>query len=97
MRIKKYRIDCGNVNEPDDGFTTDKDKKCKIDWSYLLDQLPDLIWRSRWDDLAAKYGLPFKRSYMQNLDSEGKGPEKKYLKERVGYPRAQLIEWLNSL
>ncbi len=69
----------------------------KINWSHLLDQLPDPVWRSRWDTLAEKYGLPFKRSYMQNLDSEGRGPEKKYMKERVAYPRAELVKWLNSL
>ena len=69
----------------------------KIDWSRLMAQLPDPVWRHRWDDLAEKYGLPFKRSYMQNLDSAGKGPEKKYLNQRVAYPRLQLIEWLNSL
>jgi len=69
----------------------------KIDWTRLQDQLPDPIWRSRWDDLAEKYGLPFKRSYMQNLDAEGKGPQKMYLRKRVAYPRTNLIEWLNSL
>jgi hypothetical protein len=69
----------------------------KIDWSRLQDQLPDPVWRHRWDDLAEKHGLPFKRSYMQNLDSEGKGPEKMYLRKRVAYPRKQLIAWLNSI
>ena len=69
----------------------------RIDWSRLQDQLPDPVWRHRWDDLAEKYGLPFKRSYMQNLDSEGIGPEKKYLNKRVAYPLPSLITWLNSL
>lgn len=69
----------------------------KIDWSRLLDQLPDPVWRHRWDALAEKHGLPYRRSYMQNLDSEGKGPEKKYLKKRVAYPLTPLIEWLNSI
>lgn len=69
----------------------------KIDWNYLHGRLPDLVWRHRWDDLAEKYGLPFKRSYMQNLDSEGKGPEKSYVRKRVAYPLPSLITWLNSL
>jgi hypothetical protein len=69
----------------------------KIDWSRLLDQLPDPVWRHRWDALAEKHGLPFKRSYMQNLDFEHRGPEKKYLKNRVAYPLPSLITWLNSL
>jgi hypothetical protein len=51
----------------------------------------------RWDDLEEKYGLPFKRSYMQNLDCEGKGPLKTYMRKRVAYPLPSLITWLNSL
>lgn len=74
---------------------SNKDKK--IDWSRLENQLPDLVWRHRWDDMAEKFGLPFKRSYMQNMDSEGKGPQKKYLNKRVAYPLPSLITWLNSL
>ncbi len=69
----------------------------KIDWTRLQEQLPDPVWRSRWDFLAEKYGLPFKRSYMQNLDSEGKGPQKTYVRKRVAYPLPTLITWLNSL
>ena len=74
-----------------------ENNESRIDWSRLEHQLPDLVWRHRWDDLAAKYGLPFKRSYLQNLDSEGRGPEKKYLNKRVAYPRTSLISWLNSI
>ncbi len=44
------------------------------DWSPVIEELPPIIWRSRWNELADKFGLPFKRGYMQNLDSDGKGP-----------------------
>ncbi len=74
-----------------------ENNESRIDWGRLEHQLPDLVWRHRWDDLAEKYGLPFKRSYMQNLDSEGKGPQKTYLRKRVAYPRTSLISWLNSI
>jgi hypothetical protein len=46
----------------------------ETDWSEVVDQLPPIIWRSRWNDLADKHGLPFKKGYMQNLDSDGCGP-----------------------
>ena len=47
-------------------------------WDRLKDgeegeRLPPFIWRSRWDELAAKYGLPYSRKYLQNLDSMGIG------------------------
>ncbi|MDX9963955.1 hypothetical protein [Desulfobacter postgatei] len=46
----------------------------ETDWSEVVDQLPPIIWRSRWNELADKHGLPFRRGYMQNLDSLGCGP-----------------------
>jgi len=72
-------------------------KREKIDWTPLLERLPDTVWRSRWNELANKYGLPYSRSYLQNLDSEGKGPPKYYLNKRVAYKKTHLIQWLNSL
>ena len=74
-----------------------KHTKTSMDWTHLQDKLPSIVWRHRWNDLAEKHGLPFKRSYMQNLDSEGRGPEKVYLHGRVGYPTHHLVKWLNSL
>ena len=44
------------------------------DWTEVIEELPPIVWRSRWDALADKHGLPFRRGYMQNLDSKGIGP-----------------------
>lgn len=69
----------------------------KIDFASLLDTLPPIIWRSRWNQLADQFGLPFRRSYLQNRDSEHRGPKKALLNGRVAYRREDLIEWLNSM
>lgn len=66
----------------------------QFDFSLLADNLPPIIWRHRWNELAEKYGLPYKRGYLQNLDSLGCGPKKMILKGRVAYSRDDLIEWL---
>lgn len=86
-----------NILSANEGETNTNIGGSKIEWNKLQYLLPDPVWRARWDDLAEKYGLPFKRSYMQNLDSEGKGPEKTYMRKRVAYPLPGLITWLNSL
>jgi hypothetical protein len=44
------------------------------DWSIVLDDMPKIIWRHRWNDLAEKYGLPYRKGHIQNLDSDGIGP-----------------------
>lgn len=44
------------------------------DWTEVVEELPAIVWRHRWNDLADKHGLPFRKGYMQNLDSLGKGP-----------------------
>lgn len=98
MKKNRDRTNCAQSRtQPLEPLIVENNNKVKIDWTRLLDKMPDPVWRHRWDDLAEKYGLPFKRSYMQNLDSEGRGPEKKYLKNRVAYPLPSLITWLNSL
>lgn len=72
-------------------------KELHFDFSKLLGSLPPVIWRSKWNQVAESHGLPYTRSYMQNLDAEDKGPPKIYFKKRVGYPKETLITWLNSL
>lgn len=67
-----------------------------FDFNFLDSKLPELIWRSKWNEIAATHGLPFKRGYMQNLDSAGFGPKKLYLRGRVAYLKKDLIEWLNA-
>ncbi len=60
-----------------------------IDFDFLKKKLPTLIWRFRWNELTEKHGLPFKRGYLQNLDSLGKGPQKSHLRGRVVYQRTR--------
>ena len=67
-----------------------------VDWSYLEKVLPDVIWRARWDELAERHGLPYSRRYLQNLDSAGTGPPRVSHFGRVGYYRAELIDWLQT-
>ena len=44
------------------------------DWNALLEDCPGIIWRHRWNDLADRYGLPYSKGHLQNLDSRGEGP-----------------------
>ncbi len=44
------------------------------DWSVVVKRMPEIIWRHRWNDLAEKHGLPYRKGYIQNLDSKGIGP-----------------------
>lgn len=46
----------------------------EIDWTPLESQLPPIVWRYRWNQLAEKFGLPYSKMYMEWLDSKGKGP-----------------------
>jgi hypothetical protein len=69
----------------------------KIDFSSLLNTLPAIIWRSRWNQLADQFGLPYRRSYLQNCDSENRGPRRAILRGRVAYRREDLVEWLNEI
>jgi len=44
------------------------------DWKNVLMDCPPIIWRHRWNDLAKKFGLPYSKGHLQNLDSQGEGP-----------------------
>lgn len=46
----------------------------ETNWDDVIAELPPIIWRHRWNKLAEKTGLPYSKSYLQNLDSEGRGP-----------------------
>lgn len=46
----------------------------EIDWTPTLEKLPPIVWRSRWDRLADRLGLPYTRKHIANLDSQGVGP-----------------------
>lgn len=67
-----------------------------FDFSFLENILPDIIWRNNWDKLAEKFGLPYTKKYMANLDSKGEGPERLPFHNRAAYKRASIISWLNS-
>lgn len=59
-----------------------KEKFPELNWDRLIngdegERLPPFIWRSRWDELAPRYGLPYSRKYLQNLDSMGIGIKQK--------------------
>lgn len=58
---------------------------------------PPLVWRSRWNEYRDKCGLPYSRGTLQNLDCEGRGPEKVMFGKRVAYERENLIIWLNGI
>ena len=47
-----------------------------IPWrDHLEDVLPPLVHRSHWPRLAERYGLPFSRGHLANMDAQGKGPK----------------------
>lgn len=69
----------------------------KFDFSFLASILPPLVWRSRWNELAERYGLPYKKGYMQNLDAKKLGPPSVKVNGRVAYITDLLIIWLNDL
>lgn len=58
-----------------------------IDWSPVVDQLPPRIWRSRWDDLAARHGLPYAARTLANQDCLGTGPASHERQEARPCPR----------
>ena len=68
-----------------------------IDWSFLLDSLPPIILRHRWQHYVRSLGLPFARGTLQNFDSKGQGPAKVMFGNRVGYTREAVVIWLNSI
>lgn len=68
-----------------------------IDFGDLKHDLPPVIWRSRWNALADRHGLPYRRSYMEDLDSKGLGPKKAVMNGRVAYRREDVVMWLNSI
>ena len=55
--------------------------------------LPPIIARNK---ISYFLGGLLSKGYMQNLDSEGKGPKRIKIGKRCGYVREDLIEWLKS-
>lgn len=73
------------------------DSSKAIDFTVLMEKLPPIIWRSRWNELAEKIGLPYRRTYLENLDALDRGPKKSFLNKRVAYRREDVVEWLNAM
>ncbi|TVM14162.1 hypothetical protein DPQ33_17775 [Oceanidesulfovibrio indonesiensis] len=61
--------------------------------SSLLNSLPPIVARS---DIEKHLGGIISRGYLENLDSEGKGPRRIRVGKRVGYLREDLVEWLEK-
>jgi hypothetical protein len=57
----------------------------------LLKTLPAIIARTR---IEHYLGGIISRGYLQNLDSEGRGPEKIRCGRKICYTREALVEWL---
>ena len=61
------------------------------DLSILRTTLPPIIARS---EIETYLGGIISKGYMQNLDSEGKGPKRIKIGKRCGYLREDLVDWL---
>ncbi len=46
----------------------------EVNWEDVLKDCPEIVWRHRWNDLAARFGLPYSKGHLRNLDSRGEGP-----------------------
>lgn len=68
-----------------------------INWGEILPKETGLFFRHRWPEYATRYGLPFSRGTLQNLDSEGRGPEAVMIAGKVAYSRESLIRFLSAL
>ena len=68
-----------------------------INWSEILPRETGIFFRHRWTEYATRYGLPFSRGTLQNLDSEGRGPEAVVVAGKVAYKRDSLVKFLNAL
>ena len=51
-----------------------RDRFPDVDWTPLESELPPIVWRYRWNQIADRCGLPYTKMYMEQLDSQGKGP-----------------------
>lgn len=65
----------------------------KNQFANLLTNLPPIIARH---DIGKYLGGLVSKGYLQNLDSEGRGPQRIKIGRKVGYTREALVEWLVS-
>lgn len=74
------------------------DHKATPDFSALLKSLPPIVARNQ---IERYLGGLISRGYLENLDSEGKGPRRIKVRVtgsrgRVGYLREDLVRWLSE-
>jgi hypothetical protein len=50
------------------------DRFPEVDWSEVVSSLPPIIWRSRWNSLADRLGLPYTQKSIELMDYKGVGP-----------------------
>ena len=58
--------------------------------------LPDVIWRSEWDNLRESCGLPYSKRTMANKDSRKEGPKSHKWNGKVYYHREDVLVWLDD-
>ena len=54
----------------------------EVDWDLIASDLPPVIWRHRWPQLSEKFGLPYSKGHLQNLDSRGIGPSSMVVEQK---------------
>jgi len=74
-----------------------ENKPIGLDWEEIVPRDVAVFWRHRWDYYRDRYNFPFKRGTLQNLDSEGRGPEAVVVAGKVAYRRESLVKFLNAL
>jgi len=63
----------------------------------LAEQLPPILWRSDFNDLAKTFGLPFGKRSMEARDAAGTGPKVFKFNQRLGYHIDDYLDWLASI
>ncbi|TVM32127.1 hypothetical protein [Oceanidesulfovibrio marinus] len=63
----------------------------------LADCLPQVLWRYKWKEYQEKYGVPFARGSLENMDCEGRGPKFGRMAGRVFYLKDDFLNWLATL
>lgn len=55
--------------------------------------LPPVLWRCEWKQYQKRYGIPYSRGTMQNLDSRKAGPPKALVGGKICYLKADYLSW----
>lgn len=77
--------------------TTSEQKHPLVD--ALAEVLPPVIWRSDWDRLRERHGLPYSARHLANLScpsSKNAGPPVHHSGKRAYYLRDEVLSWLQG-